>query len=47
MVMLDTRKDNWAAGELYEPYVGRWSRLVAKDFLRWLELPARLGGRRS
>jgi SAM-dependent methyltransferase len=42
MVMLDTRKDNWAAGELYEPYVGRWSRLVARDFLRWLELPAQL-----
>ena len=42
MVMLDTRKDNWAAGKLYEPYVGRWSRLVAKDFLRWLELPAQL-----
>jgi SAM-dependent methyltransferase len=40
--MLDTRKDNWAAGKLYEPYVGRWSRLVAKDFLRWLELPAQL-----
>ena len=36
------RKDTWAAGKLYEPYVGRWSRLVAKDFLRWLELPAQL-----
>ena len=40
--MSDTRKDNWAAGNLYEPYVGRWSRLVAKDFLRWLESPAQL-----
>ena len=30
-------KDTWAAGKLYEPYVGRWSRLVAKDFLAWLE----------
>jgi len=35
-------KDNWAAGDLYEPYVGRWSRLVAKDFLPWLALPAEL-----
>src|SRR5215203_5349191 len=35
-------KDNWAAGDLYEPYVGRWSRLVAKDFLQWLDLPAQL-----
>jgi SAM-dependent methyltransferase len=42
IVMPDERKDTWAAGKLYEPYVGRWSRLVAKDFLRWLELPAQL-----
>jgi len=35
-------KDNWAAGDLYEPYVGRWSRLVAQDFLRWLGLQAQL-----
>jgi SAM-dependent methyltransferase len=30
-------KDTWAAGKLYDPYVGRWSRLVAKDFLGWLQ----------
>ena len=29
-------KDVWAAGDLYEPYVGRWSRVVAKEFLGWL-----------
>lgn len=40
--MASERKDTWAAGNLYEPYVGRWSRLVAKDFLQWLELPAQL-----
>jgi SAM-dependent methyltransferase len=34
------RKDVWAAGDLYEPYVGRWSRLVAHAFLEWLEVPA-------
>ena len=33
------RKDVWAAGDLYEPYVGRWSRLVARAFLEWLEVP--------
>lgn len=33
-------KDVWAAGNLYEPYVGRWSRLVAREFLGWLALPA-------
>ncbi|GGJ07211.1 class I SAM-dependent methyltransferase [Neoroseomonas lacus] len=29
----------WAAGEAYEPYVGRWSRLVAADFLDQLGVP--------
>lgn len=33
------RKDVWAAGDLYEPYVGRWSRLVAREFLDWLSRP--------
>lgn len=37
--MTAARKDTWAAGKLYEPYVGRWSRLVAKDFLAWLKAP--------
>src|SRR5262245_3880572 len=32
-------KDVWAAGNLYEPYVGRWSRLVAGAFLKWLVVP--------
>ncbi len=26
----------WDSGQAYEPYVGRWSRLVAGGFLRWL-----------
>ena len=26
----------WAGGHAYEPYVGRWSRLVAAAFLDWL-----------
>jgi SAM-dependent methyltransferase len=26
----------WASGGAYEPYVGRWSRLVAQEFLPWL-----------
>jgi SAM-dependent methyltransferase len=28
----------WASGAAYEPYVGRWSRLVASEFLRWLAI---------
>jgi SAM-dependent methyltransferase len=34
------RRDVWAAGEAYGPYVGRWSRLVARDFIGWLALPS-------
>jgi SAM-dependent methyltransferase len=30
----------WAAGEAYEPYVGRWSRLVAAEFLGRLGVAA-------
>jgi len=30
----------WAAGEPYEQYVGRWSRVVALEFLVWLGVPA-------
>lgn len=29
----------WAGGSAYEPYVGRWSRLIAREFLDWLEIP--------
>src|SRR5690349_2077829 len=36
---MSTFDDVWAAGNAYEPYVGRWSRLVARDFLDWLAAP--------
>jgi SAM-dependent methyltransferase len=36
------RNDTWAAGDLYEPYVGRWSRKVARELLAWLRLPPHL-----
>ncbi|MEH0937187.1 class I SAM-dependent methyltransferase [Micromonospora psammae] len=29
----------WADGAAYEAYVGRWSRAVAAEFLRWLDVP--------
>lgn len=32
-------KDTWASGDAYEPYIGRWSRLVAREFLSWLAIP--------
>jgi SAM-dependent methyltransferase len=31
-----TRDEAWATGEAYEPYMGRWSRFVARDFVDWL-----------
>ena len=31
--------DVWASGDSYEPYVGRWSRLVAHEFIHWLGIP--------
>ena len=33
----------WDSGNAYEPYVGRWSRPVAREFLGWLAVPP--GGR--
>lgn len=33
-------KDTWASGDKYEPFIGRWSRLVAREFLKWLAIPA-------
>jgi ubiquinone/menaquinone biosynthesis C-methylase UbiE len=36
---------NFSSGGAYERYMGRWSRLVAPEFLEWLSIPA--GGRWS
>ena len=35
--MSDRVSDNWARGDAYERYVGRWSRRVAPLFLEWLQ----------
>lgn len=34
-----TAGETWDSGDAYEQYVGRWSRKVATEFLRWLALP--------
>ncbi len=31
------RHDHWGAGQPYEAYMGRWSRLIAAQFLDWLD----------
>lgn len=33
------RTDSWESGNLYEQFMGRWSRPVAVDFLDWLSVP--------
>jgi hypothetical protein len=38
--MTNKPQEVWASGDTYEPYVGRWSRLVAKQFLERLNLPS-------
>jgi SAM-dependent methyltransferase len=35
------RADVWAVGDAYEAYIGRWSRLVGREFIDWLALPAK------
>ena len=40
MSNLNGSKEVWVSGDSYEPYVGRWSRLVAQEFIRWLTIPA-------
>jgi hypothetical protein len=34
--MSSTTTEAWNSGDAYEKYVGRWSRKVAIEFLRWL-----------
>lgn len=34
-----SRHDGWQAGDSYECYMGRWSRLLAPRFLDWLDAP--------
>jgi SAM-dependent methyltransferase len=33
------RTDRWSSGSAYDAYIGRWSRLVAPEFLDWLDVP--------
>lgn len=33
-------REVWASASAYEAYVGRWSRLISREFVKWLEIPA-------
>ena len=39
--MTDVR-DHWAAGSSYENFMGRWSRLLAAEYVRWIDSPVGL-----
>jgi SAM-dependent methyltransferase len=34
--------DRWTSGSHYDQWMGRWSRLLAQEFIKWLDLPAGL-----
>jgi SAM-dependent methyltransferase len=34
------RMDKWTSGKEYDAWMGRWSRLLAAEFLNWLNIPA-------
>ena len=34
--------DKWTSGAAYDQWMGRWSRLLADEFLKWLNLPSNL-----
>jgi SAM-dependent methyltransferase len=34
--------DKWTSGAAYDQWMGRWSRLLADEFLNWLNLPSNL-----
>ena len=42
MMMQSMKIDRWTSGAHYDQWMGRWSRLLAQEFLQWLDLPASL-----
>lgn len=39
--MTQSAMESWETGDAYEQYMGRWSKMAAVDFLRWLAPPRR------
>lgn len=40
--MTENSSDGWTSGDPYERYIGRWSSVVARDFLGWTGAPGGL-----
>ena len=38
--MTTASEDGWNAGESYEDFMGRWSRPLAREFVRWADVPS-------
>jgi ubiquinone/menaquinone biosynthesis C-methylase UbiE len=36
MASIDELKENWNDASAYDAYVGRWSRLISLDFIKWI-----------
>jgi len=39
-MQVETAKDKWTSGPRYDAWMGRWSKLLANEFLSWLNLPS-------
>jgi SAM-dependent methyltransferase len=39
-MMQSIKIDKWTSGAHYDQWMGRWSRLLAREFLKWLDFPA-------
>lgn len=37
---MNETSDRWIAGDVYEQFMGRWSRRIAREFMGWLQPPA-------
>ena len=39
---MNTKSDTWSSGDPYEYFMGRWSKLMAPEFLNWLNAESNL-----
>ncbi len=39
MTTMNNTKDKWDSGDPYDYFMGRWSKLMALEFLNWLDVP--------
>lgn len=41
-IMDSINMERWTSGAAYDQWMGRWSRLLAQEFLKWLDVPSGL-----